>query len=100
MDIQIRDIMNRATDPLVYLLTSMLGIYGQSGSDDQITAIVVVIGTQGFLLLFQAVESWNSSVDNFEEEYYFESGSFLGKAIVEGLSVLYLFALAYQISQM
>ena len=61
---------------------------------------MTIIGIQGFLLLFTAIESWESAVEYFGLEYYFESGSFFGRAIVEGLSVIYLFALAYQISQM
>jgi len=60
---------------------------------------MAIIGIYGLLQLIQAYAGWVSFVTEFDQGDYFESGSFLGKALIDLASVAYLILLAIAVSK-
>ena len=64
---------------------------------DQATSIIAILGLAGALQGYAAYSAYITFVEQFDLGNYFESGSFLGKGIIDAASVLYLLILAIQI---
>jgi len=53
-----------------------------------------MIGIYGVLQAYAAFEGWKAFVYEFDDGDYFESGAYLGKAIIDAVSVFYLVLMA------
>ena len=82
-------------NPLMGYFSKMFDLYGQdsssSNSDDSLLANIGLLGAAQALTAYENYLSFN---ERWLSERYFEAGTFLGAAIVDGAIVFYLFLLA------
>jgi len=75
--------------------SKMFDLYGQdSSSSDSDDSLLANIGLLGAAQALTAYENYLSFNERWLSERYFEAGTFLGAAIVDGAIVFYLFLLA------
>lgn len=99
--LDLQDLSQKAeiVNPLMGYFSKMFGLYGQDSSSSDDNSLLASIGLLGAAQALTAYENYISFTDRWTNEKYFEAGTFLGAAIVDGAIVLYLFLLAGAVNE-